>query len=233
MRTGNITRKLSRIAYITAVILLVFIAYVELANRHSANMTYRQKVLKAFYPAWMWWSKLWGKKTATLSQGDKTPVLSFYDLSAKLNNGKQFHFSSLKGKKVLLVNTASDCGYTGQYAELQRLYSDHENELEILAFPANDFKKQEKGTDEQIAAFCSSNFGISFPLMQKNKVVRAKDQHPVYQWLTDPAKNGWNSKQPEWNFSKYLVNEEGVLTHYFGPSVSPLDAEITSALKNE
>ncbi len=229
--SSAIKKKLSRFAFIIALILLAFIAFVELSNRHSENMTYRQKVLKAFYPAWMWWSRLVGSKTDNLNQMEKQPVLSFYDLKANLNSGDTLNFSSLKGKKVLLVNTASNCGYTGQYAELQKLYEKHKDKLEIIAFPANDFREQEKGTDEEIASFCKVNFGISFPLMKKTSVVAGAGQHPVYQWLTDPAKNGWNSREPEWNFSKYLVNEEGMLTNYFGTSISPLDAEVEEALK--
>ena len=222
-------RKLIRLAVITGIILLVFVAYVEVVNRNSKNMTYRQKVLKAVYPAWMWWTKLWGRNASQHSQ-EKQPVLSVYDLSATLSSGDTLSFSSLQGRKILIVNTASDCGYTGQYAELQALYEKEAGRLEILAFPANDFKQQEKGTDEEIAAFCKSNFGVSFPLVKKSTVVSGGEQHPVYQWLTDSTKNGWNAQAPEWNFSKYLINEKGMLTHYFGPSISPLDEKLTAAI---
>ena len=222
-------KKLIRLAFITGIILLVFVVYVEVVNRNSKNMTYRQKVLKAVYPAWMWWTKLWGKNSSQLAQ-EKQPVLSFYDLSATLSSGDTLSFSSLQGRKILIVNTASDCGYTGQYAELQALYEKEAGRLEILAFPANDFKQQEKGTDEEIAAFCKSNFGVSFPLVKKSTVVSGGEQHPVYQWLTDSSKNGWNAQGPEWNFSKYLINEQGMLTHYFGPSISPLDKKLAAAI---
>ena len=222
-------KKLIRLAVITGIILLVFVVYVEVVNRNSKNMTYRQKVLKAVYPAWMWWTKLWGKNSSQLAQ-EKQPVLSFYDLSATLSSGDTLSFSSLQGRKILIVNTASDCGYTGQYAELQALYEKEAGRLEILAFPANDFKQQEKGTDEEIAAFCKSNFGVSFPLVKKSTVVSGGEQHPVYQWLTDSTKNGWNAQTPEWNFSKYLINEQGMLTHYFGPSISPLDKKLAAAI---
>ena len=222
-------KKLIRLAVITGIILLVFVVYVEVVNRNSKNMTYRQKVLKAVYPAWMWWTKLWGKNSSQLAQ-EKQPVLSFYDLSATLSSGDTLSFSSLQGRKILIVNTASDCGYTGQYAELQALYEKEAGRLEILAFPANDFKQQEKGTDEEIAAFCKSNFGVSFPLVKKTTVITGGEQHPVYQWLTDSTKNGWNAQTPEWNFSKYLINEQGMLTHYFGPSISPLDKKLAAAI---
>jgi len=102
--------------------------------------------------------------------------------------------------------------------------------LEIIAFPANDFKEQEKGPDEAIAAFCSINYGVSFPLVKKSIVIKGVAQHPVFRWLTDKGLNGWNDKPPSWNFAKYLVNEEGVLTHYFEPAVSPLSDAVRKAV---
>lgn len=158
------------------------------------------------------------------------PPTSFYSLSTTLNNGKELPFEKLKGKKVLLVNTASNCGYTPQYAELQKLYQHSKDELEIIAFPANDFKEQEKGSDEDIAQFCTVNYGVSFPITKKSTVVKEAAQNPVFTWLTDKTKNGWNDASPTWNFAKYLINEEGVLTHCFDPGVSPLSAEVTKAV---
>lgn len=159
------------------------------------------------------------------------PSQSFYDLKVILNNGEKFPFSKLKGKKVLLVNTASDCGYTPQYTELQQLFKGNEQDLMVLGFPANDFKEQEKGSDEEIATFCQRNFGVSFPLVKKSTVVKGPGQNAVFQWLSDPEKNGWNDQAPVWNFSKYLVSEEGVLLQYYEPSVSPLGPEIGNAIK--
>ncbi|MBL7745714.1 MAG: glutathione peroxidase [Chitinophagaceae bacterium] len=193
-------------------------------------MTYRQKVLKAVYPAWMWFARLTGKNTKELS-GNKQPAVSFYSLKAILNNGDTLDFATLKGKKVLLVNTASNCGYTDQYDDLQKLSDRYKDKLTVIGFPANDFKEQEKGTDEEIAQFCKVNYGITFPLVKKNTVIRSADQHPVFQWLTDSSKNGWNNEPPSWNFTKYLVNEEGKLTNYFGPSVSPVSKDILEAIR--
>jgi glutathione peroxidase len=212
-------------------LVLVFVGYVAIINRNSNGMTYRQKVLKAVYPLWMWWGKIRGKNSAELSNQQKQPVVSFYSLRGILNNGNDLNFETLRGKKVLLVNTASDCGYTDQYKDLEKLYEQHKEKLVVIGFPANDFKEQEKGSDEEIARFCKANYGISFPLMKKSSVIRSAQQNPVFQWLTDSAKNGWNNKQPSWNFSKYLVNEEGVLTNYFGPSVSPLSRDVLNAIK--
>jgi glutathione peroxidase len=158
-------------------------------------------------------------------------MTSFYDLKMIANNGEQFDFTSLKGKKVMLVNTASACGYTNQYEDLQKLSEKFKDRLVILGFPANDFKEQEKGSDEEIAQFCKVNFGVTFPLMKKSVVKKTPEQNAVYRWLTDPARNGWNEQEPSWNFSKYLVNEEGTLTNYFDPSIEPMSKEVESAIE--
>ncbi len=226
---GYPVKKLKRFFIVLIVLLAVFAAYVEIVNRHSKNMSYRQKILKAVYPAWMWLTKLTGKNTQALT-GDKQPPVSFYSLNATLNNGDTLEFSGLKGKKVLLVNTASDCGYTHQYEDLQSLADKYKDRLVVIGFPANDFKEQEKGTDEEIASFCKLNYGIRFPLVKKSVVIRSPEQNPVFQWLTDSSKNGWNKKQPAWNFTKFLVDEQGKLTHYFGPSVSPTGRDVQEAI---
>jgi glutathione peroxidase len=220
------------IKIIIVIILLVgcFAIYVEIANKNSKNMTYRQKVLKAVYPAFMWVTKLTGRNAKELS-GSRVPPVSFYSQKGILTNGDTLDFASLKGKKVLLVNTASDCGYTNQYDDLQKLSEVYKDKLVVLGFPANDFKEQEKGTDTAIAEFCRINFGVTFPLMQKSVVIKAAQQNPVFQWLTDSTQNGWSNKYPSWNFSKYLVNEKGILTHYFDPSVSPLSEAIKKAIE--
>jgi glutathione peroxidase len=222
--------KLKRISIVLSILIIAFFAYVEIINRNSKNMTYRQKVLKAVYPAFMWITKLTGKNAKELS-GIKEPPVPFYTQNAILNNGDTIDFSSFKGKKVLLVNTASDCGYTNQYDDLQKLSETYKDKLVVLGFPANDFKEQEKGTDKEIAEFCKVNFGVTFPLMQKSSVIKSPQQNPIFQWLTEAAKNGWNDKAPTWNFSKYLVNEKGVLTNYFDPSVSPLSDAVTKAIE--
>lgn len=223
-------KKLKRFAVVFLLLVASFAIYVEIVNRNSKHMTYRQKVLKAVYPAWMWITRLTGKNTKKLS-GNKQPVVSFYSLAGTLNNGDTLQFASLKGKKVMLVNTASHCGYTNQYDDLQKLAEQYKDKLVVIGFPANDFKEQEKGSDAEIAEFCRLNYGVSFPLMKKSVVIPSPAQNPVYQWLTDSSKNGWNSKAPSWNFSKYLVNENGVLTHYFDPSVAPGSAAVTDALE--
>ena len=114
---------------------------------------------------------------------------------------------------------------------MQQLHEQHKNKIAIVGFPANDFKEQEKSNDSEIANFCQVNFGVTFPLSKKSSVVKGREQNPVYQWLTQKEKNGWNTHEPDWNFSKYLIDEKGVLTHYFGPAVSPLSPEVEKALK--
>lgn len=195
-------------------------------------MTMRQTVLKAIYPLWMSFNRLFGKKSKVLfNKKNIQPLQSFYDLSAQLNNGALLSFNTLRGKKLLLVNTASDCGYTNQYSELQKLYGEHQNKLTVIAFPANDFQEQEKGNDEEIANFCKINFGVTFPIALKSSVVKGDDQQKVFQWLTDKTKNGWNNQSPSWNFSKYLINEEGVLMNYFDPAISPQSEEVLKAIE--
>jgi glutathione peroxidase len=193
-------------------------------------MTLRQWILKKAYPLLMWVSGKAGKEKIVHHTAGAPPPVSFYSLSVTLNNGKELSFETLRNKKVLLVNTASNCEYTAQYAELQKLYQDAKEDVEIIAFPANDFKEQESGGDAEIAQFCAVNFGVSFPLSKKAVVVKAAGQHPVYQWLTNPQLNGWNNKTPSWNFAKFLVNEKGMLTHYFEPAVSPLQPAVVQAI---
>ena len=195
-------------------------------------MTVRQTVLKAIYPVWMFLGRAFGKRSKVLiNKKNIQPRQSFYNLSTQLNNGSILSFNSLKGKKLLLVNTASDCGFTNQYDELQKLYEQYRDVLTVVAFPANDFKGQEKGSDEEIGNFCKINYGVTFPIALKGSVVKGDNQQKVFQWLTDKTKNGWNNHPPTWNFSKYLLNEEGVLKSYFDPAISPLSDEVKKAVE--
>jgi glutathione peroxidase len=195
-------------------------------------MTLRQTVLKAIYPLWMFLSGAFGKRSKVLiNKKNIQPLQSFYNLSTQLNNGSILSFNSFKGKKLLLVNTASDCGYTNQYDDLQKLYEQYRDVLTVVAFPANDFKEQEKGSDEEIGNFCKINYGVTFPIALKGSVIKGDGQQKVFQWLTDKTKNGWNNHPPTWNFSKYLLNEEGVLISYFDPAISPLSEKVKKAIE--
>jgi glutathione peroxidase len=233
METKPGFRKLKKALIVLLMFLIAFWGYVEIVNRNSKHMSYRQKILKAIYPVFMWWTKARGKNVTELANEKAQPPVSFYSLKDILNNGSEFDFSGLKGKKVLLVNTASDCGYTNQYDDLQKLYEQHSNDLVVIGFPANDFKQQEKGSDEEIAAFCKQNYGVTFPLMQKSIVIKKGGQNEVFKWLTDSTRNGWNTKPPAWNFCKYLVNENGILTNYFGSSVSPMSKDVLDAINKK
>ncbi len=220
-------RKLKQLLIVLIVCIATFAAYVLFINRNSESMTLRQKLLKTVYPVFMAFrtkAKLFGKRSIV-------PPAPFHSLKAIANNGSEFDFAQLKGKKVLLVNTASDCGFTPQYDQLQELHEKFKDQLVILGFPANDFKEQEKGSDEDIAAFCKKNFGVTFPLMKKSTVKKGPEQNNVFKWLSDSTLNGWSNKQPSWNFSKYLVDENGHLVHYFDPSISPLSDEVINELK--
>ena len=228
----NIKRKQLKRTFIALILLFIsFSVYVLVVSRNSKQMTIKQKLLKAIYPAFMWWRNSSANEESILSNKRSVPVISFYSLKDTTITGEPFDFGLLKGNKVLLVNTASDCGFTGQYDELEKLYRRYKEKLVVIGFPANDFKEQEKGTDEEISEFCKLNFGISFPLMKKSSVKKSDLQNEVFRWLSDPARNGWNKRGPVWNFSKYLVNEEGKLINYFGPAISPMDKAVMKAIE--
>jgi len=159
------------------------------------------------------------------------PMEPFYNLHATLNNGKEVPFADFKGKKVLIVNTASACGYTPQYDELEKLYEEYKDKVVIMGFPANDFGAQEQGSDEEIAQFCKVNYGVTFPIAKKSTVVKQDGQNPVYVWLTNSKLNGWNDTQPNWNFCKYLIDENGELEAFYESAVSPLSEDIIGDLK--
>lgn len=193
--------------------------------------TFKQKLLRFLYPLIRKAGKAGKNGTVLHNNQNSAAAQSFYSLQATLNSGKEIPFTALAGKKVLLVNSASNCGYTGQYAELQSLHEKFGDTLSIIGFPANDFAEQEKSSDNEIAQFCQVNYGVTFPIAKKDVVVKNPAQQPVFKWLTNSHANGWNDHAPDWNFSKYLVNEQGTLTHYFGPSISPLDRVILDAIE--
>lgn len=150
----------------------------------------------------------------------------FYGFRMKSLDGKDVDFSEYKGKKVLLVNTASECGYTYQYEDLQKLHEAHGNDVLVLGFPANNFGGQEPGSNEDIASFCQKNYGVSFPIFEKISV-SGDDTHPLYVWL---EKNAPNHEAPNWNFCKYLVNEQGQVVAFFPSKVKPMDEEVLAAI---
>ena len=197
------------------------------------DMSYRQSILKSIYPMIMWSTHSNGKKQSLENKNGATPSMSFYDLTMTAIDGTPFNFSNVKGKKILIVNTASDCGYTGQYEALEQLQQQYKDQLVVLGFPANDFKGQEKSDNQNIAAFCKKNYGVSFPLMEKSIVIKNNQQNLVHKWLSDPSLNGWCSQEPAWNFCKYLINEQGVLVNYFPMTIDPLDPLVIAAIEKK
>ena len=143
-----------------------------------------------------------------------------------------FDFASLKGKKVMVVNTASKCGLTPQYKDLQVLYDTYKDQnFVIVGFPANNFMSQEPGTNKEISEFCTENYGVTFPMMAKISV-KGDDKHPVYQFLTQKSKNGFEDSKVAWNFQKYLINEKGEVVKIISPKTLPTDEAIISWIKS-
>lgn len=155
---------------------------------------------------------------------------SIYDFKLMDINGQEVDFSQFKGKKLLLVNVASKCGYTPQYTDLQKLHEQYGEKVTIIGFPANNFGGQEPGSNEEIAEFCSTNYGVTFKMMDKVSV-KGADKAPLYRWLSDKDMNGWNDKEPSWNFCKYFINEKGELVKFFPSSVKPMDKDILSLIE--
>ena len=157
---------------------------------------------------------------------------SFYDLQAEAIDGTPIEFSQYKGQKLLIVNTASRCGYTPQYEDLQLLHEQFGDKITILGFPANNFGAQEPGTNDEIAQFGKANYGVTFQMFAKIDVV-GSNQHPVYQWLTDPELNEKNSQAPSWNFCKYLIDEDGKLITFLGAGTNPGEDVIMNFIQNK
>ncbi len=154
---------------------------------------------------------------------------NFHSFKMKGIDGKVIDFSQFKGKKIIVLNTASKCGYTPQYADWEKFHKANKDVV-ILGFPANEFGGQEPGSNSEIASFCQLNYGVSFQMMEK-VVVKGSAKCELYQWLTDKSQNGWNEKEPSWNFCKYVINEKGELANFFASGVKPTSPEFIEALK--
>ncbi len=158
---------------------------------------------------------------------------TFHDFTMTTLEGNEFDLSKLKGKKVLVVNTASKCGFTPQYAEMEELYKKYGGDkFVVIGFPANNFLKQEPGTDKEIAEFCSKNYGVTFPMFSKISV-KGKDINPLYSWLTEKELNGVEDAEVKWNFQKFMIDENGKWVGVVGPRNSPLDEEIVNWIENK
>ena len=151
----------------------------------------------------------------------------FYDFRVKALEGNEFDFSSLKGKKVMIVNTASKCGFTPQYKDLEEVYEKYKDNFVIIGFPANNFLSQEPGSAAEIRKFCTEKYGVTFPIMEKISV-KGKDMAPIYKWLTSKEMNGVMDSTVKWNFQKYLIDENGKLVDVIYSSEKPSSAKILS-----
>ena len=162
------------------------------------------------------------------SKNSKMPNVHSYEF--RTLDGKMVKLSSYKGKKILIVNTASQCGYTPQYKQLEELYQTYKEKLVIVGFPTNDFGGQEPGTNADIKTFCQKNYGVTFPMSEKI-TVEGKDVPELYKYLTQKSKNGKIDSKVEWNFQKYLIDEDGNLIEVFKSAIKPDDKKITAYLK--
>lgn len=155
---------------------------------------------------------------------------SIYDFKVEALSGGTIDFAKYKGKKILIVNTASECGNTPQYSDLEKMYEKYKDKLVIVGFPANDFGAQEPGSNKDIAAFCSKNYSVTFPMAAKI-TVKGDEKAPIYHWLTEKKYNGYKDSDVKWNFQKYLINEKGELVAIFEHRTKPMSDEVIAAIE--
>ncbi|HMK05470.1 MAG TPA: glutathione peroxidase [Ferruginibacter sp.] len=170
-----------------------------------------------------------GSQPNTNTPYNSVVAKSIYDFKVQALDGGTIDFSAFKGKKILIVNTASKCGNTPQYEDLEKLYAAHKDKLVIVGFPANNFGGQEPGTNSEIQEFCKKNYGVTFPMAAKISV-KGDDTAPIYKWLSQKSENGVLDAEIKWNFGKFLLDENGNLLAYFGSKVKPMSEEIVSKL---
>lgn len=167
------------------------------------------------------------------TKNETTPPSSkatFYDFKMKSIDGDIIDFSTFKGKKVVIMNVASACGYTPQYADWEKFYQENQDKIVVLGFPCNQFMGQEAASNAEIKQFCSLKYKVTFPMFEKANV-KGSSKSPLYAWLSNKNQNGWCEKEPSWNFCKYLVNEQGELIEFFASSIKPDNAAFLAALK--
>jgi glutathione peroxidase len=173
---------------------------------------------------------IFSKKQTILSSNNSMILKgSFYDFTVNDLSGKPVSLKEYKGKTVVLINVASKCGFTPQYADWQKFHEKFGDKIAVLGFPANNFMSQEPGSSEEIAEFCQKNYGVTFRMFEKIEVA-GKDKAPLYNWLSNKDLNGWNNQEPSWNFCKYLINKDGKLTHFFESKITPENPEFLQAV---
>lgn len=180
-----------------------------------------------------WVSACSGQNKTESQKVETTPQATIYDYTVKDLDGNDFDFADLKGKKLMIVNTASKCGFTPQYEQLQEIYAKYKDDnLVVIGFPSNNFKEQEPGSNQDIKQFCTQNYGVTFPMMQKISV-KGDDMAPIYQFLTQKSLNGVQDSEVKWNFQKYLIGEDGALEKVFYSKVEPNDPAIIAWIEKD
>lgn len=181
--------------------------------------------------SFLFWNCQGQNQNKTITTTNTMEKQTIYQFKVEDLSGKTFDFATLKGKKILVVNTASKCGLTPQYKDLEKIYKEYKDKgFVIVGFPASNFGHQEPGTNAEIESFCEMNYGVTFPMMSKISV-KGSDMHPIYQFLTIKLKNGVQDSDVQWNFQKYLINEKGELAKVISPEVLPTDDAIVSWIK--
>ena len=197
------------------------------------NFNYMNKLLMLSLSLFLLWNTNSQSQTPKSKAKQTMEKNTIYQFKVRDLSGKEFDFAKLKGKKILIVNTASKCGLTPQYKDLEAIYKKYKNDnFVIVGFPANNFGKQEPGTNEEITTFCQMNYGVTFPMMSKVSV-KGSDMCEVYQFLTLKSKNGLQDSDVEWNFQKYLINEKGELEKVMAPQTLPTDQAIVGWIKGK
>ena len=192
-----------------------------------------KKSLLLFLAISLWSCQNQAQKKETITIATSMTKETIYQFKVQDLAGDEFDFATLKGKRIIIVNTASECGLTPQYEQLQAVYNQYKDQnLVIVGFPANNFGSQEPGSNAQIASFCQKNYGVTFPMMAKISV-KGNDMHPVYQFLTQKTKNGLEDSSVQWNFQKYLINSNGELEKVVAPSTLPTDSEIINWIEGK
>ncbi|MBK8600609.1 MAG: glutathione peroxidase [Flavobacterium sp.] len=190
-----------------------------------------KNLLHFAFASFLFWNCQGQNQNKTITTTNTMEKQTIYQFKVEDLSGKTFDFATLKGKKILVVNTASKCGLTPQYKDLEKIYKEYKDKgFVIVGFPANNFGHQEPGTNSEIETFCEMNYGVTFPMMSKISV-KGSDMHPIYQFLTQKAKNGVQDSDVQWNFQKYLINEKGELAKVISPEVLPTDDAIVSWIK--
>jgi glutathione peroxidase len=173
-----------------------------------------------------------GKNSAlvTFTKENEAMANTFFDFKMRSIDGEEVSLAQFKGKKIVILNTASKCGFTPQYEDWEKFYKANKDKVVVLGFPCNQFMGQEAGDNAEIKSFCQKNYGVSFPMFEKIDV-KGDKKAPLYAWLSDKSQNGWNDQTPSWNFCKYLINEKGELTNFFASKIKPDNAAFLAAIK--